>query len=349
MIDARHIHENEMNLRHKTPMFLVGAMLLASLAACASADELQDPPMVKTVPTPGVDAAAMSSVTLHPSIGLLCNISAPHAYFEYDSTELSWSDDKLVDQLTECLQSGALKGQTLRLIGRTDPRGSKDYNKDLGMERAQSIANALIKKGIDGDRFKVLSRGESGVSPNGSERDYASQRRVDIQLADRKQYKVTMVYWDSNENGVIESNEFYTFMTGMYDHDAWDADKSGWLNQEEVSLGMQKLWDADFNGSISEEEFKQGTTSWYRDREVFSEFSAWDIDKDGALNDAEWRAGFAGRGVYIVWDKDKDSMLFEDEFSSAIYGYWDANKDNVIDADELNAYNSGLYWIEDGK
>jgi peptidoglycan-associated lipoprotein len=85
--------------------------------------------------------------------------------------------------LAECLSKGALAGRKIRLIGRTDPRGSDEYNMVLGQARANAVSAFLTNLGVPSDRLLTTSRGELDAKGT-AEGGWAHDRRVDIELAD---------------------------------------------------------------------------------------------------------------------------------------------------------------------
>lgn len=109
------------------------------------------------------------------------NLPVPH--FAFDSAEIK---DEAADRLqivARCFESGPLKGHTLRLVGRADPRGTSVYNLALGQDRATSVARYLESAGLSRTQIQSMSRGDldaTGVDEEGWERD----RRVDLVLGD---------------------------------------------------------------------------------------------------------------------------------------------------------------------
>ena len=79
------------------------------------------------------------------------------------------------------MKDGPLKGQSIRLVGRTDPRGNEEYNEKLGTKRAESVKSYLVKAGVEAARVEVTSYGKDDASP--SPEDWPSDRRVQIELS----------------------------------------------------------------------------------------------------------------------------------------------------------------------
>ena len=68
------------------------------------------------------------------------------------------------------------------MIGRTDPRGTEEYNEKLGQERAKSVKDYLVKAGVEAARIETESRGKDDASP--APEDWPSDRRVQIELVE---------------------------------------------------------------------------------------------------------------------------------------------------------------------
>jgi peptidoglycan-associated lipoprotein len=120
-------------------------------------------------------------VFIDASILSACGISSPRTYFEFDSAQVQGTDQGTLDQVATCMTTGALKGRNIEVVGHTDPRGSAQYNEQLGQSRAQSVAGYLGSKGVSSPKISTQSRGEAeatGTEPEG----WSYDRRVDIRL-----------------------------------------------------------------------------------------------------------------------------------------------------------------------
>lgn len=69
----------------------------------------------------------------------------------------------------------------LELQGNTDSVGTDAYNQALGDRRAEAVFDYLKSKGINPNRLKKVSYGESKpVASNATDAGRAQNRRVDI-------------------------------------------------------------------------------------------------------------------------------------------------------------------------
>ncbi len=105
-------------------------------------------------------------------------ITLNNILFEFNDYSLSKEAIREVDRIYEVMQES--KEITVELTGHTDSRGSAQANLRLSTQRAQSVANYLIDKGITADRITVRGLGESSPVainefPDGSD---ASQGRL---------------------------------------------------------------------------------------------------------------------------------------------------------------------------
>ena len=122
-----------------------------------------------------------SPVSVSDRIRKMCNL--PQARFDFDSSQLSSSAKNMLDALATCFDTGAGKGKSINIVGHTDNRGPKDYNRALGHKRAAAVSSYLAGKGMGEDRVNVSSRGEEDATGS-DEAGWARDRRVEILLAE---------------------------------------------------------------------------------------------------------------------------------------------------------------------
>ena len=71
--------------------------------------------------------------------------------------------------------------KSVRVIGHTDDVGDEEANLWFGQQRANNVRQYLISRGIDADKVKATSKGESNpIVPNTSEENRAKNRRIEI-------------------------------------------------------------------------------------------------------------------------------------------------------------------------
>ena len=101
--------------------------------------------------------------------------------FAFDSSNL---DPKFYPVLDGVAQTLTEYNQTVvEVAGHTDNVGSDAYNQTLSVQRATSVANYLMGKGLNQQRFIVTGAGESRpIASNDTEAGRAANRRVEITL-----------------------------------------------------------------------------------------------------------------------------------------------------------------------
>jgi peptidoglycan-associated lipoprotein len=113
-----------------------------------------------------------------PSIRAVCG--GPDPYFAFDSSKPDNQAQPTMQNLVDCMRSGALVGKSIVLIGHTDPRGTADYNIKLGRERAERVKKYMIANGVDPQRVLTDSVGKADAKE--APKDWPADRRVEIEL-----------------------------------------------------------------------------------------------------------------------------------------------------------------------
>ncbi len=100
-------------------------------------------------------------------------------YFDYDSSAVREEDQATLEAHAAYL--GDNPNVTIRLIGHTDERGSREYNLALGERRALSIRQILMLQGASIQQFQVTSFGEERPQAEGfDESAWQQNRRVEL-------------------------------------------------------------------------------------------------------------------------------------------------------------------------
>lgn len=122
------------------------------------------------------------SVSIDERIVRICgNLPEPH--FPFDSAQIRDQAADNLQTVARCFTTGPLKGQSLKLVGRADPRGTEAYNMALGQDRAASVARFLEGAGVPAANIRTTSRGALDAIGT-DEESWARDRRVDIVLGD---------------------------------------------------------------------------------------------------------------------------------------------------------------------
>jgi peptidoglycan-associated lipoprotein len=163
---------------------------LASLSAGCAHQETTPPVAVDVSRQPTVTTTTGAPVAtggLSVSQGLLraCEVrfddpdQAPK--FDFDQSALEDRDRSVLEQVATCVTTGPLKGRSLHLIGRADPRGEVEYNMVLGERRASSVSQYLTQLGVDSARITETSRGKLDATGT-DDATWEHDRRVDVDL-----------------------------------------------------------------------------------------------------------------------------------------------------------------------
>lgn len=140
-------------------------------------DPPQPPPLGHGPATVEVDA--IYSMWMTDSVRTMCK--GPDPFFKFDSAKTMATDEPTMKNLADCMATGPLRGKSIKLIGHADPRGSADYNDQLGLARAQKVKKFLTDNGIEDARVQTATAGKDQASPE--PKDWPADRRVEIQLA----------------------------------------------------------------------------------------------------------------------------------------------------------------------
>ncbi len=101
--------------------------------------------------------------------------------FPTDGNEVSETGQAKLKMISDVIQK-RFEGSTIGVFGSTDATGSKDYNKELGKERAESVKNWLTSAGnLASDHISVQSLGETEpVATNQTTAGRQQNRNVSI-------------------------------------------------------------------------------------------------------------------------------------------------------------------------
>lgn len=106
-------------------------------------------------------------------------------YFPSGSSSLDENAKAVLD--TQVVELAATFGSAyLRIAGNTDNVGNRDTNMRLSRQRAEAVAQFLISKGFDRNKFDVVGNGpDKPVSSNDTDEGRAKNRRTDFEIIPR--------------------------------------------------------------------------------------------------------------------------------------------------------------------
>jgi peptidoglycan-associated lipoprotein len=112
---------------------------------------------------------------LHGSHAAECNLQP--VYFDFNESGLTTESTQAIDANAACMGK---VGRAVVLVGRSDPRGTEEYNMALSERRAQSVKDRLLRLGVDGGKLRTLPKGELEATGR-DEAGWAQDRRVDFE------------------------------------------------------------------------------------------------------------------------------------------------------------------------
>ncbi len=96
-----------------------------------------------------------------------------------DSADLTDASQALLPEIVT--QITARHSVDTSVVGHTDTSGSKEYNYTLSLQRAQTVADLLVERGVAKEILEVNSHGEENLLiPTADEVDEPRNRRVEI-------------------------------------------------------------------------------------------------------------------------------------------------------------------------
>jgi outer membrane protein OmpA-like peptidoglycan-associated protein len=100
-------------------------------------------------------------------------------YFKFDSDELTDESRALVPKILEAVTSRP--APDVVVVGHTDTTGSSRANFELGLKRAGTIRNLLVRAGLEASLMELASHGEADLLvPTADETPEPRNRRVEI-------------------------------------------------------------------------------------------------------------------------------------------------------------------------
>ena len=102
-------------------------------------------------------------------------------YFRFESDELTDESRALVPEILNIVKQRAVP--EVLVVGHTDTMGAPKANIELGMNRATTVRNLLVRAGLDASTVEVASHGESNrLIQTPDETPEPRNRRVEISV-----------------------------------------------------------------------------------------------------------------------------------------------------------------------
>ncbi len=127
------------------------------------------------------DSLAAAAQAAEAARAALVNEVATLIHFDYDKFDIRSEDRALLDRKAAIMRANpALR---IRIVGNADERGSDEYNLALGMRRAGSAKDYLVRLGVEEGRIETASLGEEvPLDPGSNEAAWAMNRRDEFEV-----------------------------------------------------------------------------------------------------------------------------------------------------------------------
>ncbi len=154
-----------------------------------------------------------------------------------------------------------------KIEGHTDNTGPYDLNKELSLERAHSVYNYFVSRGIDGSRIFMNGYGpDYPIADNNTETGRSQNRRVSIilfsgdnpEVAKNTNVKVKRTYDPANEKNVgsmiFTDGYLYCFQV------------SSWRSRAKAEGEMKRLQSEGYNSFVTIADLPELDGTWFRVR-----------------------------------------------------------------------------------
>lgn len=130
---------------------------------------------------PDFSIVTVTFIDIDTKLAVMCGLEESKVFFKYDSARVLPEAKERLDRIAACAKDGAAKGKQLLIVGRADPVGSDEYNKELGMSRADAVRDYLSRQGVAAPRVETVSKGEAAADPS-APGEWPYDRRVTVRL-----------------------------------------------------------------------------------------------------------------------------------------------------------------------
>ncbi len=111
-------------------------------------------------------------------------LTLPTIYFDTAAHDIRSGELAKLDQVLQILNANP--DFDLEIYGFADRRSSNRYNLQLSLNRANSVRDYLVSRGISSERLKAYGHGSvNRISPDGPDDDLQQNRKVDFVLKPR--------------------------------------------------------------------------------------------------------------------------------------------------------------------
>ena len=154
---------------------IVGLVTLSGLITACS----NTPKRVAETPTMGAALAAPATTPSIVETPRGPSLTLNDVLFDFEESSLRPEAYSTVEKAAAYLKSNPER--TALIEGHTDHTGDETFNQSLSVQRSESIKNALVSLGVNGNRIQTTGMGESNpVADNGTVEGRQANRRVEV-------------------------------------------------------------------------------------------------------------------------------------------------------------------------
>jgi outer membrane protein OmpA-like peptidoglycan-associated protein len=163
---------------------------LVALAGCYKAQPEICEPVVTSWSAPTYECLAYKKDTAKPGRRTAVTqdriVLKERVEFETDSAVLKDSSKPMLDEVADVMKDHP-EIEHVRIAGHTDSSGSREHNQKLSEERAASVEQYLVRRGVAQGRLDSKGYGQDRpIADNHTEAGRAENRRVEIHILRRK-------------------------------------------------------------------------------------------------------------------------------------------------------------------
>jgi len=149
------------------------------------------------------------------------------------------------------------------------------------------------------------------------------------------------MYSDADGNGTLNRAEYGVAWERVRAFDYWDSDDDGLIENEEYSSGVRERYDYDRNQNLSRGEWDR-STPWSED---LGSYEVYDLNGDNVVDEDEWNEGVQSFSYDEAYDTDRDGALNKEEYTDMTYDSADMDRDGEISVDEFQ--ENRPHWVDD--
>ena len=133
--------------------------------------------------TPEADTTSTSNADRLAALASQIQSEVGTVYFDFDKFNIRADQQGTINNNAALFNQAGAESLTVKVEGNCDEWGTDEYNYALGLKRAKSAKDALVRNGVSADRIAVVSFGESNpVCTDKTKACDAQNRRADFKV-----------------------------------------------------------------------------------------------------------------------------------------------------------------------